>query len=328
MKILYIYRHSDLGFSIEKVFRPIEYEMKKYAEVDSVFMPIANYSLHALWENVKFVRKIVKTNRYDIIHITGTEHYLIPFLHGNKVVVTVHDLGRLFNLHSFHRWKYWLMQVLPLRYAAMVTCISEFSKSEIKKALPFSNEKIVVIPNEVGDDFQYTKKVFNLQSPIILHIGTRPHKNLSRTIKALIDIECRLRIIGKVDKRDLELLEQNRIQYEVLVNLSDEELRAEYCNADIVNFPSCHEGFGMPIIEGQALGRLVVTSNIEPMLTVAGNGAIICNPYSVESIREAYIKIITGVICVDDIMKKGLKNVEKYRLPIVAKQYFELYKSI
>lgn len=66
MKILYIYRHSDLGFSIEKVFRPIEYEMKKYAEVDSVFMPIANYSLHALWENVKFVRKIVKTNRYDI----------------------------------------------------------------------------------------------------------------------------------------------------------------------------------------------------------------------------------------------------------------------
>lgn len=63
-------------------------------------------------------------------------------------------------------------------------------------------------------------------------------------------------------------------------------------------------------------------------MSMKSNGAIICNPYSVESIREAYIKIITGVICVDDIMKKGLKNVEKYRLPIVAKQYFELYKSI
>ena len=37
MKILFIYRHPSMGFSIGKVFRPIEEEMKKYAEVDSIY---------------------------------------------------------------------------------------------------------------------------------------------------------------------------------------------------------------------------------------------------------------------------------------------------
>ena len=39
MKILFIYRHPSMGFSIGKVFRPIEVDMKKYSEVDSIYMP-------------------------------------------------------------------------------------------------------------------------------------------------------------------------------------------------------------------------------------------------------------------------------------------------
>ena len=45
MRILFIYRNPAMGFSIGKVFKPIEEEMKKYAEVDSIELPVANYSL-------------------------------------------------------------------------------------------------------------------------------------------------------------------------------------------------------------------------------------------------------------------------------------------
>ena len=83
-----------------------------------------------------------------------------------------------------------------------------------------------------------------------------------------------------------------KTDYSFASNLSDNDLLKEYQNADIINFPSCHEGFGMPIIEGQAVGRIVVTSNIEPMISVANNGAAICDPYNIESIRNTYIRVI------------------------------------
>ena len=60
MKLLYIYRHPDLGYSIGKVFHPIENEMKKYAEVESVNLPIPNYSLKGVWKNIRFVQKHCK----------------------------------------------------------------------------------------------------------------------------------------------------------------------------------------------------------------------------------------------------------------------------
>ena len=93
MRILYIYRHPDMGFSIGKVFKPIEEEMKKYAEVDSVYLPVPNYKLIGLWKNIRTALTAVHEKAYDIVHITGAEHYLIPFLPKDKLVVTLHDLG-------------------------------------------------------------------------------------------------------------------------------------------------------------------------------------------------------------------------------------------
>ena len=80
MKILYIYRNPQMGFSIGKVFMPIEEEMRKYAEVDSLELPCANYSPRSMWNNVKAAKEKVRKKHYDIVHITGAEHYLLPFL--------------------------------------------------------------------------------------------------------------------------------------------------------------------------------------------------------------------------------------------------------
>ena len=80
MNILFIYRHPDLGYSIGKVFKPIEEEMRKYAEVDALYLPVQNYSLMGLCRNIKAARKVTKSKDYDVINITGTENYLIPFM--------------------------------------------------------------------------------------------------------------------------------------------------------------------------------------------------------------------------------------------------------
>ena len=317
-----------MGFSIGKVFRPIENEMKKHAEVDSIYLPIPNYSLKGLFENIRFVQKYCRKKKYDIIHITGTEHYLLPFLWGKKVVITVHDLGRLFSLTGFRKLRYWLMQVAVLKFAKAITCISSKTFQEVQNRISLPIGKMVVIPNPIDNQFSFSPKEFNSICPTILHIGTKPNKNLARSIMALKEIKCKFRIVGMVDKSDIDLLQAFNIDYSIVYNLSDIEILREYQNADIINFPSYYEGFGMPIIEGQSTGRLVITSDIEPMRTVAGEGAIFCNPYDVESIRRAYIKGINNSDYKDSIIKVGLENVKNYRLDYITEKYYNLYRDL
>ena len=95
-----------------------------------------------------------------------------------------------------------------------------------------------------------------------------------------------------------------------------------------MNFPSIYEGFGMPIIEGQTIGRVVITSDISPMKDVAGNGALLVNPFSVESIREAYLQIINDKDLRSRIIEKGKENAQKYAVEKIAKQYVKIYKTI
>ena len=81
----------------------------------------------------------------------------------------------------------------------------------------------------------------------------------------------------------------------------------------------------MPIIEGQSIGRPVLTSNVSPMKEIAGEGAILVNPESVEDIRQGYKKIFQHP---EVLVDKGLDNVKRFRLNIIVQQYLDIYKKI
>mgnify|MGYP003093961740 CR=1 FL=1 len=329
MEVVFINRNPKIGYSIHKVFLPIIDKMKSYIQVKSLDLTGSTGGISDVLKNCKAVFNAISTNKKDTVyHITGDVHYCTLPLIGKKVIVTVHDLGRYFNLKGIHKCLYWILRIFPLQFAQKVVCISNATVDEVNQAIHLPKDKITVIPDEVGDEFQYSEKAFNASRPTILHIGTRPHKNLTRTIKALKEIKCQLRIIGIVEDSDVKLMDENNIDYAIVQNLSDEELIQEYRNADIINFPSYHEGFGMPIIEGQAIGRLVITSDMEPMKSVAGYGAILCNPYDIDSIHEAYLKGINNCDYREKVIKAGLENVKKYRLDQITKQYLNLYKSL
>lgn len=327
MRILYIYRHPDMGFSIGKVFRPIEEEMKKYAEVDSVYLPCANYKPLSLWKNIKAAKKAVGQKHYDIVHITGTEHYLLPFLRRENTVVTVHDLGfisRRGGVNKRNMLKY-LLFVRTLNKSKRCTFISSFSRKEALSMVKFSDEQDVVIYNPVDSLFKFAPKTINVEHPRILQIGTKENKNLENSIVALSGMSCHLRIIGRISETQKTLLENNKIEYSTACNLSDEQIMEEYQKADIVLFPSLYEGFGMPIIEGQVTGRPVLTSNIEPMLEVANGSAALANPNNPQSIREALMKILANP---DKYVELGKENVKRFELKKITSEYLAVYKSI
>ena len=206
-----------------------------------------------------------------------------------------------------------------------MTFISNKSETEALQLVKIDRKKSSVVNNPVGTEFCYYPKKTNKENFIILHIGTKPNKNLDTTVIALKGFPCVLRIVGVLTENQKTLLQLYGINYENIYNLSDTEILQEYINCDCVNFPSLYEGFGMPIIEGQAVGRPVLTSNISPMKDIAGEGAVLVDPTNPESIKGGYDYIRTHT---QEIVKYGLDNVKRFSLHEVTYQYFQIYKQL
>lgn len=324
MNINFYYRNKKAGFSIAAVFDTIIAEIEKNNQVICTFLPYSNASIHSILKNGWFARNKEK-NSY-INHITGDVHYLLWFLKGKKTIVTVHDIMYYHYLKGIKKTIWKLLYITPLKRAAHITFISDFAYKQVSEVINLDKNKVHIIPNPVDPSFTYSPKEFNAKKPIILHIGTLERKNLERTIEALDGINCHLRIIGELKEQIKDLLKKHQIDYSNDMNLTHEEIVTEYRKADIINFPSLFEGFGMPIIEGQATGRIVITSNLSPMKEVAGKGAILVNPYSVDDIKFAYISIITDKKKREVLLKEGLSNIRKYSIKNVSEQYINIYK--
>lgn len=326
MNINYYYRNKKTGFSIGVVFDTIVNEIGINNQVIRTFLPYPNATIPSILKNGWFAKNEEKNNYIN--HITGDVHYLLWFLRRRKTIVTVHDIMYYHYLKGIKKKIWKLLYITPLKRAAHVTFISDFAYKQVSEVINLDMKKVHIIPNPVDSSFTYSPKEFNVKKPMILHIGTLERKNLERTIEALDGIDCHLRIIGELKEQTIDLLKRHHIEYSNGINLTHEEIVTEYRNADVINFPSLFEGFGMPIIEGQATGRIVITSNLSPMKEVAGNGAILINPYSAEDIRNAYLSVIQNESIREQLINEGLKNIENYKVRKVVQQYTDLYKEI
>jgi glycosyltransferase involved in cell wall biosynthesis len=93
-------------------------------------------------------------------------------------------------------------------------------------------------------------------------------------------------------------------------------------------FPSTYEGFGLPIIEAFQQGLPVITSNIPPMSDIAQDAAILVDPFSIISIRNAVLKLINDPHQAADLRDKGFALVGKYNVQSIAEQYQYLYDKV
>ena len=81
----------------------------------------------------------------------------------------------------------------------------------------------------------------------------------------------------------------------------------------------------MPIIEGQSVGRPVLTSNLSPMKEVAADAAVLVNPTCPESIRNGYETLLNNP---EKYIEKGFENIKRFTLSRISKEYFEIYNNI
>ena len=173
----------------------------------------------------------------------------------------------------------------------------------------------------------YQPMVGKFNPATILFLGTKPNKNLELTIAALFGLDVHLRIIGELSRKQKEMLSKFNINYSSDFSISPEQLASEYSNADIILFPSTYEGFGLPVIEGFQAGKPVITSNISPMKEVAGEGALLAEPTSIASIREAVIKLLNDQTLKIQLVAAGKEKVKQYQPGFIAEAYQQLWSK-
>ncbi|MGQ0540576.1 MAG: glycosyltransferase family 4 protein [Blastocatellia bacterium] len=322
-RVNFIERKSSDTVSIESVFRQIGKELRSLG-IDNFFtkLPYGNGAFD-VFKNLLRFRAVIA----DIYHVTGHIHYISLILPPERTVLTIHDLGILRMRSGLRRWVLKeLLFDLPVKRLKYITVVSEATKRELIDLTGCPEEKITVIENPVRDHFIGTeKKEFNTDLPNVLQIGTAPNKNLINLIRALGPIKCRLTIIGEIYPESKKLLQESSLEYSNKSNLNDEQLREEYSKADVVAFCSKFEGFGLPIIEAQAMRRLVVTSNLSPMREVAGDGAVLVDPFDPESIRSGFARLISDEDHRNDLIEKGLQNVKRFDSKLITEYYSRLY---
>lgn len=265
----------------------------------------------------------------DVNHVTGDTHYLAFFLDRDRTVLTIHDLVTIERSQGFRRWVFWFFWFwLPVARSRVVITVSESTRDSLIRSVFCSSSKIVVIPNPVSKEFYPVPKRFNDSSPRILQIGTKPNKNLCRVAAALAEIECRLVIIGPLSAEDEGLLARYGVDYESHVGLSREALREQYVLSDMLIFASTYEGFGLPIVEANSVGRPVVTSNLSPMKDVAHAAACLVDPFNVDSIREGVRKVIGDPLYREQLIASGLTNAVRFHRTSIAEQYAAVYRRV
>lgn len=306
------------------LFSGLIYEMRELIEPHILNVPSSRSDFPGIIKNSLFALK----GRGQIVHITGHVNYLAVFT-GRKTILTIHDVGsykKMNWLKSKFFIFFWLQA--PIFFSKRVIVISEFTRQEVLKIYPFGKNKIKVIPNPVSKEFVRVSYFFNSSMPKILLVGTKLNKNLRRIIDAVDGLSCELLILGKLNEDTIQFLEEKDIKFDSKFNLSFDQVIRIYSESDLLCFCSIYEGFGLPILEAQATGRPVITSNLGAMKEVAGDSACLVNPFDVKSIRDGVDKIIQDKVYRDGLVRKGLENVKKFKIEAIAQQYYSLYKEV
>ncbi|MBL7888374.1 MAG: glycosyltransferase family 4 protein [Bacteroidia bacterium] len=216
--------------------------------------------------------------------------------------------------------------------ASRIATVSEFSKSDLVQTYGVQPSKIDVVFNgsneiycPISDELKLqTQQRFSRAEQYFLFVGSlHPRKNISRLFKAFdlfkssFDSNVKLVIVGEKYYWTNEIKNtylNMKFKEDVIFTgrLSNEDLKNVLGSALALTYVPYFEGFGIPILEAMSCDTPVITSNITSMPEVAGNAALLVDPFSEKSIADAMIYIYKDEDMRTDLIKKGRERRKEF----------------
>lgn len=325
-RVVHLERQPFPGqFSIERVFATVRPRLAGSYDVERV---VSSHPSKGLLPRLRAALE-ARRRQGELTHVLGDVTYLALLLRRASTVLTVHDTEFLTRGSAPKRLLYrWLWLQLPVWRAAAVTVPSEAARRDLLATVRCEPGRVRVVPNPVLDAFVPDPRPAPAGPAVVLLVGTLPNKNLPRAAAALAGLDVRLVVLGHLDDAQRQSLNRTGLPVDNRVDLSDDDVVAAYRGCDLLLFVSTHEGFGMPVLEAQAVGRPVVTSDRPPMRDVAGGAAELVDPEDVASIRAGVRRVLDDAAHRDHLVAAGLRNVERFRPAAVAAGYAAVYAEV
>lgn len=286
-----------------------------------------------MWTQIRLASEMA-LNKPDVLFIPV---HILPLIRPKNSVVTIHGLEYEY-YPKMYPWKHlrylrWITKY-ALKNANKVIAVSETTKRDLIDLYGGNPEKISVIHHGVENKFSIFNNQFSLNSqfsiskPFILYIGRiELKKNIDGILEAYKILKKKHKVphklilaglpgfgydVLKLKIRNLLKIKNLKLEIIELGYVSEQEKSELLNNADMFVLPSFYEGFGMPILEAQAVSCPVITSNVSSMPEVAGHGAILVEPRNIEQIAESMYKVISDNDLRKDLIEKGNQNLKKF----------------
>ncbi len=304
--------------------------------------------LARLWHRARFPLPVeVFTGRIDLFH--ATDFVLPPTLPTTRKLLTVHDL-------SFARvpetasppLKAYLDAVVPrsVSHADHILADSEATKRDLVDLYRTPAKKVTVLYSGVDKRYRQINDTAVLESmrakyglsgvKYVLSVGTvQPRKNYARVIEALALLRASGQDLhyaiaggkGWLDDEIHQAIERTGMNsfVHLLGFVADEDLPALYNGARLLVLPSLYEGFGFPVLEAMACGTPVITSEISSLPEVAGEAALLVDPYDVDAIAKAMVALDNDKALRARLAEAGFEQAARFSWERSAAQLNAIY---
>ena len=293
-----------------------------------------------LWTQIRLSAEMA-VNNPDVLFIPV---HVLPLIHPKNSVVTIHGLEYEYFPEMYPkrhlRYLRWSTKY-ALKNSAKIIAISQNTKNDLIKIYNANPEKISVVHHGYAKPILQRFDLWN--SPKV-----KPLENLEKYILFIGRLEGKKNVGGLIGafelfKRTYSLPHKLVLAggrgygYEAFAGkiagnkdiiemgfVNEAEKWELLKNAAAFLFPVFYEGFGMPILEAQAMGCPVVTSETSSLPEVAGEGAAFVAPKNIEKIAEAVYKVISDGELRKGLVEKGFQNIEKFSWEKCARETLEV----
>ena len=318
---------AEKGYRIRLYFNqpPPDRWLPQADHVEEVVIPFRR-----LWTHARLAREL--NGRPPDVFFTPA--HIIPYSYRGPSVATVHDLG-----YSYFPEAHTRRQVAYLRWSTRhngrrsrrVIADSSATKEDLQRLYDLNPAKIDVIypgidpnlrPVTDAEQLAEVQDKYGLTPPYLLYIGTlQPRKNLARLVDAYIssNVPHQLVLAGKAGWRARSLLNKiesldSDIRERILMTgyVANEEKAALISGAETLLFPSLYEGFGFPVIEGNACGTPVLCSNTSSLPEVAGDAALKVDPLDTEALATGIRRVTADEVLKKRLVMAGKANIRRF----------------
>ena len=321
-------------------------------ETDNFKIHFIKKAIYPVWEQIH-LPKAVKKTKVDLLHCTSNT---APLKLGVPLVLTLHDIISL-----EPRARYWMSlyqemgriyrkliipRVVP-KCARLIT-VSGVEKQLISRMMPKVQNRISVIHNGVDGRFRPVDEIgqkkirekYQLPDRYMSFIGnTDPRKNVHNVLHAYSIYlnhskeKLPLVVLHLNEKRLMQLLKLLKIKnilphIKILDYLDADDMPGFYAASEMFLFPSLREGFGMPILEAVACGTPVITSDVSSMPEVAGDAALLVDPFNADEIALNILYMEEHSEHAEELREKGLKRSREFSWKKMTGKVLEIYKEL